>query len=49
MPDAETAGKAINKRGDTVNGGFMHGMPCGRAKSHDYKREDKTVYAVMTR
>jgi hypothetical protein len=45
--DARLYAAHIRKRGVTYNGGFMHGMPCGRDTSFDYK-DDKLgpLYAV---
>ncbi len=48
--DAEVYGKAITRSGATYNGGFFHGMQCGREPSRDYT--DKALgrlYAVTTR
>lgn len=28
--------KIVRKRGDTYNGGYFHGMACGRDKTFDY-------------
>jgi hypothetical protein len=42
--EALEAAKAVRARGDTYNGGFFHGMPCGRAPEFDGHGE----YAVTT-
>ena len=34
--DAVKYGEYIRSRGDTYNGGYFHGMPCGREKDRDY-------------
>lgn len=34
--DAITFGKMVSERGDTFNGGFYHGMSCGRSKGYDF-------------
>lgn len=34
--DADAAHNAIRQRGETYNGGFFHGMACGRDKAFDY-------------
>lgn len=34
--DALRASALVRKHGDTYNGGFYHGMPCGRDKGFDY-------------
>lgn len=48
----ETAMKAdtiIRERGDTYNGGYMHGMACGRDRNWDKKdKNGKTLFAVTT-
>jgi len=45
--DAETYAAIVHERGDTYNGGFFHGMACGRASRFDRVREDGTkLYAV---
>ena len=36
--------------GDTYNGGFFHGMPCGRDKGFDYvDPQHGKLFAVTTR
>ncbi len=49
--DADTYAKIVRERGDTYNGGFFHGSPCGRDKSWDHVDPDtgKQLYAVTTR
>lgn len=50
--EAEIYGEHVLQRGDTYNGGFYHGMACGRDRSfdHDAVIEGQTVrlYAVST-
>lgn len=43
---ALVADLGIRVRGDTYNGGFFHGMPCGRDCSFDHA--DSNFYAVTT-
>lgn len=48
--DAQTYAKMVHERGDTYNGGYFHGMSCGREPGRDYT--DKALgrlYAVTTR
>lgn len=33
---ADAYGKFVQERGDTYNGGFYHGMACGRDTTFDY-------------
>lgn len=48
--DADTYAAVVRKRGDTYNGGFFHGMACGRDKSFDYTdTEHGRLYAVTVR
>jgi len=48
--DAEAFARIVLTRGDTYNGGFFHGMPCGRDKGFDYTDEKLgQLYAVTTR
>ena len=37
IQEAEGYHKLVVARGDTVNGGYFHGMQCGRAKEFDHK------------
>lgn len=47
--DAARAGQAERDAGHTVNGGFLHGMPCGRAPEHDHVDPALgQLYAVRT-
>lgn len=34
--DADEAAQRVRERGEVVNGGLMHGEPCGRATGFDY-------------
>ena len=49
--EADAAHKFVRKRGDYYNGGYMHGMACGRNTGFDRRNEagDKIAYAVTTR
>lgn len=48
--DAATFAKFIAERGDTYNGGFFHGMSCGRDPDFDHvDKELGKLYAVTTR
>lgn len=48
--DAKRAAKIIRDRGDTYNGGYFHGSPCGRETSFDYTDESgRKLFAVSTR
>lgn len=46
--DAQLAASIVRKQGRTYNGGYFHGMPCGREKSRDYfdKELGVQLYAV---
>lgn len=48
--EADAAHEKVRERRDRYNGGYMHGMLCGRDESFD-KREagEVTAYAVTTR
>lgn len=44
---ADEHGKLVEKTGATYNGGWFHGMECGREKTRDYMADDGTMrYAV---
>jgi len=48
--EAIEAGEIVRERGETYNGGYFHGMPCGRDKQWDYDDADAgRLYAVTTR
>lgn len=49
--EAEAAAAIVRKRGDTYNGGFFDGMPCGRDSGFDHADPDtgKKLYAVTVR
>ena len=48
--EATAYSKAVIKKGHTYNGGFFHGMGCGREKQRDYVDPDLgQLYAVTTR
>jgi hypothetical protein len=45
--DADLMGKHVMEQGRTYNGGYMHGVPCGREASRDYvDAELGQLYAV---
>jgi len=46
--DAKVYAKHVRDRGDTYNGGWSHGAPCGRATSFDHvdKETGQQLYAV---
>ena len=44
--DAMQADKAVRARGYTYNGGFFHGMACGRDREWDYVKDGVQYYAV---
>lgn len=46
--DAATYHKHVRSTGHTYNGGYFHGMPCGRESRFDYfdKELNKQLYAV---
>jgi hypothetical protein len=46
--DAIEGGRLSAKAGNTYNGGYFHGMPCGRDRGHDHVDKDtgKMLYAV---
>lgn len=48
--EAEAFGEEVRKRGDRYNGGWFHGMACGRDYSFDHvdKETSKKLYAVTT-
>ena len=46
---AEAYAKVVRMQGDAYNGGWFHGMACGRDTSFDYVRKDGVkLYAVTT-
>ena len=46
--DAAEAAQAVVKAGDTYNGGFFHGKPCGREPSWDYVDPDGVKWYAVT-
>lgn len=45
--DANAYAKQVREAGITLNGGFYHGMPCGRAPVYDYVADHGgKLYAV---
>jgi hypothetical protein len=52
LEDAMAAHHVIVERGDTYNGGWFHGMPCGRESNWDRKHPETgevVAFAVTTR
>ena len=48
--DATEYAKVVTARGDAYNGGYCHGMACGRDAGHDYTDPNLgKLYAVTTR
>lgn len=48
--EANLAGDLVRRRGDTYNGGFFHGMSCGRDAGFDYvDGVHGALFAVTTR
>ena len=48
--DANVFDRYITERGHAYNGGFFHGMPCGRDRAFDYIDDQLgRLYAVTTR
>lgn len=47
--DAAAAAKIARDGDETYNGGFFHGMPCGRAKEFDRVFDGRKQYAVTRR
>jgi hypothetical protein len=46
--DAKAMAASNREKGVTVNGGFMHGSPCGRAPGFDYDdKEHGRLYACL--
>lgn len=44
--EAEAFARIVVEQGQTYNGGFYHGLPCGRSKALD--RPDLGQFAVTT-
>lgn len=44
--DAKKADKVTRKERNTYNGGYFHGMACGRETGWDYEEEGRKLYAV---
>ena len=44
--DAQKADEVTRKQGNTYNGGFYHGVICGREESWDREVDGKKRYAV---
>jgi hypothetical protein len=49
--EADSAHRAVRERGDTYNGGFFHGLACGRDIGFDHvdAATGKKLYAVTVR
>ena len=47
--EAKEAGTAMRESGRTVNGGWLHGMPCDRSPEFDYEDPQQgKLYAIRT-
>lgn len=44
--DADLYAAAVKAQGQTYNGGFLHGMACGRDRAFDHTVDGTTYYAV---
>ena len=44
--EAEKFGAAIRASGASYNGGWFHGMPCGRDRGFDTVKDGKKIYAI---
>ena len=44
--EAEEVAAWVHERGYTYNGGWFHGMPCGREKHFDFEKDGRKLYAV---
>lgn len=46
--DAQVAAAIVREQGRTYNGGYFHGMPCGREEHRDYVDPEtgKKLFAV---
>jgi hypothetical protein len=46
--EAQRAAELVRASGATYNGGYMHGVPCGREPHHDHtdKESGLQLYAV---
>lgn len=47
--DADRVANYARERGETVNGGFMHGMAVGRETEFDTEVDGQRLYAVSRR
>lgn len=46
--DARTCDKRVRGQGLTYNGGFFHGMPCGREPDRDYTDANGVRWYAVT-
>jgi len=46
--DAELANKLTRKAGNCYNGGWFHGMPCGRDRGFDHTDDEGTKWYAVT-
>ena len=46
--EALLAHTAVRLRGDTYNGGFFHGMSCGRAPEFDHVGDEGVLFFAVT-
>lgn len=48
--EADAFAEHVRERGDTYNGGWFHGMPCGRDRGFDRRNDEgeRVEFAVTT-
>lgn len=46
--DAAKCEKEVKRKGLTVNGGYSHGMPCGRATQFDFDDDEDVAWHAVT-
>lgn len=46
--EADERGERVRQSGQTINGGWNHGSPCGRAAGFDREVDGVKWYAVTT-
>lgn len=46
--EADQVAEAVRARGETYNGGFLHGTPCGRDKTWDVVKDGVVVEFAVT-
>lgn len=47
--EANAYAEIVQKRGDTYNGGYFHGMACGREPERDMVMDGRKLFAVTVR